>query len=86
MSLLLIYYIVTNVVAFLLFWRDKRQAERGKWRISERALLTWSFLGGALGAYLAMRIFRHKTQKPVFRLGVPIAILVHAAITAFFIF
>nr|WP_251136419.1 DUF1294 domain-containing protein [Exiguobacterium sp. s122] len=86
MELLLLYYIVTNLLAFITFFLDKRRAKANAWRISERTLLTFVWMGGAFGAYIAMRLFRHKTLKPAFRLGVPIAILVHAGISAYFIF
>lgn len=86
MELLLIYYSVTNLLAFVSYFVDKRRAKAGAWRISEKTLLTMAWVGGAFGAYLAMRFFRHKTQKPAFRLGIPLAILVHAAITGWFLF
>ncbi|WP_240731231.1 DUF1294 domain-containing protein [Exiguobacterium mexicanum] len=86
MELLLLYYIVTNFLAFMSFNLDKRRAKSGEWRISEQTLLILVWIGGAFGAYLAMRFFRHKTLKPKFRIGVPIAILVHAGVTGWFIF
>lgn len=86
MELLIIYYIVTNLLAFMTFFIDKRRAKAGAWRISEKTLLFLSWIGGAFGAYLAMRLFRHKTLKPLFRIGVPVAILVHAGLTGLLIF
>ena len=86
MELLLFYYIVTNLLAFVSFFVDKRRSKVGAWRISEQTLLAFVWLGGAFGAYVAMRLFRHKTLKPKFRIGVPIAILVHAAFTGLLIF
>ncbi|TCI54163.1 MULTISPECIES: DUF1294 domain-containing protein [Exiguobacterium] len=86
MELLLLYYIVTNLLAFMSFFIDKRRAKSGAWRISEQTLLILVWIGGAFGAYVAMRLFRHKTLKPKFRIGVPVAILVHAGITSLFIF
>lgn len=86
MELLLLYYIVTNLLAFMTFFIDKQRSKVGAWRVSERTLLTMTWIGGAFGAYLAMRLFRHKTLKPKFRLGVPFAILVHAGFTGWLIF
>ena len=57
---------VVNVWTFMLFGLDKIRAEEGSWRISEAALLNWSFLGGTLGAYAGRAIFRHKTGKQPF--------------------
>ena len=38
------------------------QGQAKKWRISEKTLLLTGFLGGAAGALLGMRFFRHKTK------------------------
>ena len=52
---------------------DKRRAEHDEYRIPETALLAVSFLGGALGAFCAMREFHHKKLHTTFDVGVPIA-------------
>ena len=44
------------------FAADKHRAVTGKWRISEAALLAGA-LFGPFGAFAAMQVFRHKTQK-----------------------
>lgn len=58
--------ILANLLAFGLFGWDKRQARTGGWRVRERDLLTMAFLGGATGAKLGQRAFRHKTRKQPF--------------------
>lgn len=63
-----LYFIVINLLTFLLYGLDKYKAIRQEWRIPERALLLMAFMGGAFGALSAMRIFRHKTRKGRFRL------------------
>jgi uncharacterized membrane protein YsdA (DUF1294 family) len=55
-----------NFFAFLLFWYDKKQAIGNKNRISEFRLLFITFMGGTIGAILAMTLFRHKTSKMSF--------------------
>jgi uncharacterized membrane protein YsdA (DUF1294 family) len=67
----LIRYVVywlaaANGITFGLMIADKRRAEAGALRISESTLLGWSCLGGAIGAYAASRIVRHKTRKQPF--------------------
>lgn len=57
-----VYLAVCSVVAFLFYGVDKRKAIKDKWRISEKCLLTLSFLGGAIGGYAGMRVFHHKTK------------------------
>ena len=37
-------------------------------RVPEASLFTLAFLGGTLGAFVAMRLLRHKTVKPSFRI------------------
>lgn len=67
-----LYFIVINLLTFLLYALDKYKAIRQEWRIPERALLLMAFVGGAFGALSAMRIFRHKTRKGRFRLMIPL--------------
>lgn len=76
MLAMLIYYLITiNVLTFIVYGVDKWKAHRGRWRVPEATLLGLTALGGSVGAWLAMQLFRHKTQKKKFRYGVP-AILV----------
>jgi cold-shock domain protein len=67
-----LYFIVINLLTFLLYGLDKYKAIRQEWRIPERALLLMAFVGGAFGALSAMRIFRHKTRKGRFKLMIPL--------------
>ncbi len=60
------YYLIVigvmSVLAFVLYGVDKAKAKRHAWRISEAALLLVGFFGGAIGALVAMSVFRHKTK------------------------
>lgn len=69
------YIILINLVSFHLYRIDKIRAERAGFRIPEVVLLTVSFVGGALGAFCAMREYHHKTLHSVFSIGVPIALI-----------
>lgn len=60
-------FALVNLAAFALIVWDKRAAQRGAWRVSERTLLTLAALGGSPCAYAAQRLVRHKTSKPSFR-------------------
>ena len=53
---------VLSFITFIVYAVDKRRAVEGKWRISEKVLLSLSFFGGAVGGYLAMKTLRHKTK------------------------
>ena len=75
-----LYLLAVNLLAFCAFGRDKRLAQTGRRRVPEARLLLYAALGGALGALLGMRVFRHKTRKPLFRLLVPLLLLLHLAL------
>lgn len=77
MTLLILYLIIINALAFCFMLADKVKAKKGYWRISEATLMTLAALGGSLGAYFAMVLFRHKTKRPKFRLGLPALIALH---------
>jgi|GEM_PF-301285 Predicted membrane protein len=70
-----VLYLVANLCVFLLYGMDKHRARAGDWRIPERILLL-AALVGPFGAYGAMRLFRHKTQKTLFLL-VPVFLVLH---------
>ncbi len=55
-------YAVISLIAFVLYFSDKKKAQKNKWRIKEATLLGFGFFGGAIGALLGMKIFRHKTK------------------------
>jgi uncharacterized membrane protein YsdA (DUF1294 family) len=61
-EILVIIFGILSVITFFMYGIDKFKAQRGKWRISEKALLISSFIGGAVGGFLAMQLFRHKTK------------------------
>ena len=61
-EILVIIFGILSVITFFMYGIDKFKAQRGKWRISEKALLISSFIGGAAGGFLAMQLFRHKTK------------------------
>lgn len=71
-TIILIYLELVNLAAFALYGIDKRRAKRGKWRIPEATLLLIAVIGGSVGALAGMYLFRHKTRKPKFSVGVPV--------------
>lgn len=50
-----------------LYGFDKSQAQNGGLRVPELVLHLLAAMGGTPGAYLGMRFFRHKTNKPRFQ-------------------
>ncbi|WP_140485412.1 DUF1294 domain-containing protein [Flavobacterium sp. GSA192] len=63
MTSLFYFFLILNVIAFLVTGYDKQLAIQQKRRISERTLLSFVFIGGTVGSGLAMLLFRHKTNK-----------------------
>ena len=78
------YIVVINLVSFMMFGIDKYKARRGQWRISEATLLAVAAIGGSLGAWMGMKVWHHKTLHSKFRYGVPIMLLAHIALMAYF--
>ncbi|WP_461810534.1 DUF1294 domain-containing protein [Faecalimonas sp.] len=75
MKNIIIYLCVINTIAFILYGADKGKAKRHKWRIPEATLLGVAFVGGSIGAFLGMQIFRHKTKKVKFYIGIPMILV-----------
>lgn len=59
---------LVNAAAFLLYGWDKLAARRGWRRVPERRLLGVAALGGPVGAWAGVLVFRHKTRKAAFLL------------------
>jgi uncharacterized membrane protein YsdA (DUF1294 family) len=62
------WLVAVNVTAFAYYGYDKARARAEASRVPEVVLHGFTVAGGALGAYTAMRVFRHKTIKTSFRL------------------
>lgn len=69
---IIIYLAAVNVITFIMFGADKARAVKGRWRISEAALILAALLGGSIGALAGMRIFHHKTKHRKFTVGIPV--------------
>ena len=57
-----------TIVSFFTYGYDKSIAGRNVTRVPEIVLHLLTLLGGTLGSFLGMQIFRHKTQKKSFRI------------------
>jgi uncharacterized membrane protein YsdA (DUF1294 family) len=75
-ELLIVYVAAVNAVAFVVYGVDKYKAQKAKWRIRESTLLLLAAIGGSAGAWLGMKIWRHKTRHAKFRYGVPAILLI----------
>ncbi|AXA54012.1 DUF1294 domain-containing protein [Pseudomonas thivervalensis] len=70
-------YGVVSVVAFLLYWSDKRKARVDAWRTPENVLHALELAGGWPGGLLAQHLFRHKTRKVSFQVVFWFIVLLH---------
>jgi len=70
-------YGVVSVLAFFLYWGDKRKARADTWRTPENILHAVELAGGWPGALLAQQVFRHKTRKVSFQLVFWLIVLLH---------
>lgn len=77
---ILLTFFVVNLMAFLIMWWDKMRSRKvGAERISEGLLFFMATLFGSVGVYAGMFVFRHKTQKWYFLVGIPMLIAENAA-------
>ncbi len=72
--------LAANLAAFIVFGVDKKLAKTpGARRVRERTLMLYAACFGGIGALTGMRVFHHKTSKPLFNIGVPVLIVAEAA-------
>ena len=77
--------ILWNVLVFFVYGLDKMLARMDRYRISEKTLLSMTFLLGGIGALFVMEVFRHKTKKPKFRFSAYISFIITSGIIYYII-
>ena len=70
--LFVIYLLLINLLSLWMFGIDKYKAKKKKWRTPELSLIVSAAAGGALGAFIGMKLFRHKTKHMKFQILVPL--------------
>ncbi len=75
-----IYVGFISVISLMLTVYDKVASMAKKWRIPEKMLMSFAFLGGATVMYITMQIIRHKTKHKNFMYGLPVMILIHIVV------
>lgn len=70
-----LYVLVLSAAGFGLMLWDKHRARHRQQRIPEAVLMGTALLGGSPGILLGMVLSRHKTRKPMFRIGVPLILM-----------
>lgn len=74
---MIVYLTIINIITIITFYIDKRNAIEKRSRIRIVTLLGLAFIGGSIGALIAMYTFRHKTRKDYFTIGVPLILIMH---------
>lgn len=64
---ILTLYVITSLITFLIYWKDKSAAANKAWRTKEIRLHLLSLIGGWPGALIAQEKLRHKTSKTAFK-------------------
>ena len=82
-SVFLIYLGLINIVTFIAFAIDKKNAVEHRKRIRIITLLGLAFIGGTVGGLLAMYLFRHKINKDYFTIGIPLIIIMHIVLAVY---
>ena len=74
-NILVYYFILISIIAFITIYIDKQKAIKHQWRIKEATLFLISIIGGSLGTLLGMYTFHHKTKHRKFTLGIPVILI-----------
>lgn len=62
---------------------DKKRAIKHKYRIKENTMFTFFILGGFLGGFLSMKMFRHKIKKKKFYIIGFLSVILHCLLLIF---
>lgn len=83
------YLIVSGIVSLLeliLFSYDKVASGSGRFRIPVYVMMIPVGIGGALGAFVSMLLYRHKTQKMFFKIPVYFCLVIQVALLFIILF
>lgn len=80
----IIYLIVVNMAGLGIMAADKSKAKRRAWRVPEKTLFFISLIGGSIGTWGGMYLFRHKTKHWYFVIGMPAILIAQLAFIFYF--
>ena len=81
----MLYFMIINLVGFVMMCVDKQLAIHHKNRVPERVLFLIAIIGGSLGGILGMYAFRHKTKHVSFVIGMPVILIIQLVLVYFVI-
>lgn len=80
------FLIIINIVGLFLIKTDKKRLQNKEKRIREVLLFAIAALGGGVGEFFGMLIFRHKTYKWYFKLFMPILAIINVVISGLILY
>ena len=75
--IILLWCLAASVATVVAYGVDKSAAEQHRWRVKESTLHLLALLGGWPGAFIAQRMFRHKSRKPSFQAGFMVTVVLN---------
>ena len=69
---LIVYALIINIAAVSATVKDKKAAQKQRWRVPEKTLLILAALSGCIAMYVTMRVIHHKTKHKQFMIGIPV--------------
>ena len=82
LALIIAYIAIISLVSVVFCIYDKKISKKNRveLRIPEKTLLLLSALGGSVAMYVTMLLIRHKTKHVKFMLGIPLIMVIQAAL------
>ncbi|MCD8149137.1 MAG: DUF1294 domain-containing protein [Clostridiales bacterium] len=77
------YLTAVNLIGFAAMGMDKHRAKKKRWRIPEVRLFLFAAIGGSLGSWIGMYVFRHKTRHWYFVAGMPAILALQVVLGVF---
>ena len=82
LKILFAYLAIISVISIIVCIWDKKISKKNRveLRIPEAVLLLLSALGGSVAMFITMLLIRHKTKHIKFMLGIPVIMILQAAV------
>ena len=76
------YIAIISLISIVVCIYDKKISKKNRveLRIPEKTLLLLSALGGSVAMFITMQLVRHKTKHVKFMLGIPLIMVIQAAV------
>lgn len=80
------YLIAINIFGFLITGIDKYKAKKDIGELQKKHYLQLHYFGGGIGTVAGMYLFRHKTKKMKFTIGLPTILITEICLVIYFVF